>query len=258
MLKDGLIRCVIVVFLLCRAVDAAAQEEITVAIGEWAPFMSESYPDYGVVPHIISEIYQKAGVKVVYGFFPWKRSYTLVQRGEWHASAIWGKTLERETDCYFSDAVYTGEIVLFYRKNNPVVWTGLKEDIQGLTIGLPLGSAKAKPLEEAEKEGMVSYDVGVDHILVFRKLLAGRFDALDENKAVGLFNLQSQFTAQEREKIGHTDPVESWPYHMIFSRKSNASSRFMEIFNAGLSELKQSGRLDEIWEAFYRGEFTAP
>ncbi|WP_020410556.1 substrate-binding periplasmic protein [Hahella ganghwensis] len=255
------VNCVIrfiFVTLMWAPTMGAAQEQmnIKIAIGEWEPFISESYPHYGIVPHIISQIYKEAGVKVTYGFFPWNRSYSQVRDGDWHASAIWGKTPEREQDCLYSDVVYTGEIVLFYRKGEPISWDGDIEALRGLSIGLPLGSAKAKPLEEAESMGLITYDISVDHVLVFKKLLAGRFDALDENKAVGLYNLHTQFSAQEQNMVTYTAPLESWDYHMIFSRASKESRQYRELFNTGLRKMKEDGRFNWMWEAFYQGGYN--
>ncbi len=244
--------------LLWVSITCPAQEQdnINIAIGEWEPFISESYPHYGIIPHIISEIYRDAGITITYGFFPWKRSYAQVKDGKWHASAIWGRTPEREQDCLYSDVVYTGEIVLFFRKGEPVFWHGRVEDLKGLIIGLPLGSAKAQPLESAEERGLITYDISVDHVGVFKKLLAGRFNALDENKAVGLYNLRTQFSTKEQNMVDYTAPLESWDYHVIFSRTSEESRRFRDIFNTGLQKMKQDGRFNQMWEAFYRGDYN--
>jgi len=164
-----------------------AEEEIMVTIGEWSPFISRELPHYGIVSHVISEAFAESQIKVKYGFFPWKRSYHLVKSGEWHATAIWGKTEERINDFYFSDIIYTGEDVLFYLKDKPVKWKGDVNDLsdlKGLKIGLSLGSAIGSVMENAMKKGLVTYDVGGDKLAVFRKLLARRFDAVEEIKLI--------------------------------------------------------------------------
>jgi polar amino acid transport system substrate-binding protein len=250
------IKLMIIIFLLSVSSSVFAGEEIKITIGEWSPFISEELPHYGIVPHLISDIFNEAGVKVEYGFFPWARSSYLVKVGEWHASAIWGITEERKKHFNFSDVVYTGETVLFYHKDHPIVWTGNLEDLKGLRIGLILGAAKSNILKEAEKKGFITYDIGGDEVMTFLKLLEKRFHAIDKNKAVGLHAIQTRLSSEQRTKIGYTKPHELWDYHLIFSKKLKENEKFLEIFNKGLYKMKKNGRFDEMWKAFYRGEYN--
>ena len=250
------IKLMVIFFLLSSYSSVFAGEEIRITIGEWSPFISKELPHYGIVPHIISEIFNEAGVNVQYGFFPWARSSYLVKAGEWHASAIWGKTEEREKNFYFSDLVYTGETVLFYHKDHPIVWTGNLGDLKGLRIGLSLGAAKSNILKEAEKKGFITYDIGGDKVMTFFKLLEKRFHAIDNNKAVGLHLIQTRLLSEQRAKIGYTKPHELWDYNLIFSKKLKENEKFLEIFNRELDKMKKSGRFDEMWQAFYNGEYS--
>ena len=68
------IKLMVIFFLLGCYSSVFAGEEIKITIGEWSPFISKELPHYGIVPHIISEIFNEAGVNVQYGFFPWARS----------------------------------------------------------------------------------------------------------------------------------------------------------------------------------------
>jgi polar amino acid transport system substrate-binding protein len=193
---------------------------------------------------------------VSYGFFPWNRSYTYVESGEWNASAIWGKTEEREAHCLFSDVLYSGESVLFFLKNKPLTWTGNTSDIKGLKIGLPLGSAKGKLLEKAETDGLVTYDIGGDQVGIYKKLLAQHIDAVDETKSIGWNIIQTNFSKDDIDKFDCTTPYETWDYSVIFSKEIDRNNYYLKIFNEGLQEMKQNGRFDAIWEAFYRGEYN--
>ena len=157
--------------LVCYS-SVVAADEIKITIGDWSPFMGEKLPHYGIVPHLISEIFEKGGVKVKYGFFPWKRSEQYVKLGKWHATAIWGKTEEREKYHDFSDVVYIGETVLFYHKDHPVNWTGNLENLKGLRVGIKRGSAPSVFLKEAEKKGLDQLDIGAKTTLIsFHKIL---------------------------------------------------------------------------------------
>ncbi|MGI0119349.1 substrate-binding periplasmic protein [Zooshikella sp. RANM57] len=234
--------------------------EVKITIGEWQPFIGKKLPGYGVVPHIITEIFSKYDIQVVYGFYPWSRSYKYVQQGEWHASAIWGKTEERAKDCYFSDVVYSGESVLFFLKDRPLAWSADRESLyklKNITIGLSRGSAKGELLKKAEQQGLIKYTIGADKVSTFRMLLAKRFDALDENKAVGLNIMYTQLTKQQRSQIRYTQNYEQWNYYLIFSKKIDKNIEFLALFNKGLEEIKKTGEYDKFWKDFERGKFSS-
>lgn len=251
------IKWMVLCFLLSCSSSVFAGEEIRITLGEWSPLIGEKLPHYGIVPHIVSEIFTEAGVNVKYGFFPWARSIFLVKGGEWHASAVWGKTEEREKDFYFSDeAIQTTETVLFYHKDHPIVWTGNLEDLKGASIGIPNGYGKARILQEAEKQGLITFDMAGDEAMNFRKLLFKRFHAMELNKDVGLYIMHTQLSSEQRAKIGYTKTIEFWPNYLILSKRLKENERFLDIFNTGFHKMKNSGRLDDMWEAFYRGEYN--
>ncbi len=251
------IKLLIIFFVLSYYSPVFATGEIKIAIGEWDPYMSEKLPHYGILVHIITETYKEVGINVKYGFFPWIRSYHLAKTGQWHTTGTWGKTEEREKDFYFSDAVHVGEIVLFYHKDHPIIWTGNLEDLKGLTIGLPAGYGKSVILKKAEKKGFIKYEIGLKEINVFRQLARKRFQAIDASKVAGLRLIETKLSPEERGKIGHTKPIEVWPYYMLFSKKLKENERFLELFNKGFRKMKKSGKIDKMWKAFYRGEYAS-
>ena len=247
-------RCLLSVLLLwaglCQPLHS--QEKIRIAIGEWPPFIGEALPHYGVVPQLINEACATQGVSVEYGFFPWKRAYTEVKQGRWQASAIWGRTPEREADCLFSAVVYSDEVVQFYDREKPINWNGslaATEQLKGLRIGIPLGSAKQPVLEQAEQRGWVRYEASGDELINLRKLAAGRIDAVDIVKGSGSHMLK-QLSPQERAHLTTTQTYDTWDYHLIFSRQLPESERLQQLFDQGLRELKASGRYAQLWQPF--------
>lgn len=250
-------RRALVLAMLCLLAPSAtrAEERLRIAIGEWPPFISASQPGNGVIIQLIDEAFASQGITVEYGFFPWKRAYEEVRRGRWQASAVWGKTAERERECWFSDVVYRDEVVLFYNKARPLQWDGSLEQAQstlrGKRIGLPLGSAKSAVLIEAEHRGWVSYEIGGDELANLRKLAAGRIDAVDIVKGSGIYLINRRLSPQERDSLTSTAPLQHWEYHLIFSRQLEDNRRYLELFNRGLAQLRRSGRQAAIWSAFY-------
>jgi len=254
-------RLLLTLLLLCLYLPAVAEPRLRIAIGEWPPFISQQLPSYGVVPQLISEAFASQGVQVEYGFFPWKRAYEEVRQGRWQASAIWGRTPEREAECLFSDLVHRDEVVLFHRHDKPVDWDGSLADAQrlgGLRIGLPLGSAKMPVLEQAEQHGWVQYEIGGDELINLRKLAAGRIDAVDIVKGSGS-HVMTRLQPEERARLTSTQAYQYWDYHLILSRQLPDSEHYLQLFNQGLHQLEASGRLQQIWQAFYQpGSDPAP
>lgn len=242
--------------LALLAPHVPAAERIRIAIGEWSPFIGAELPGNGVIARLVSEVFALQGIAVEYGFFPWKRAYEEVRRGRWQASAVWGRTAERERECWFSQVVYSDEVVLFYNKARPLQWNGDPTDLQslhGLRIGLPLGSAKSQQLAEAERRGLVKYQIGGDELSNLRMLAAGRIDALDIIHGSASYLIRTRLSREERERLASSPSLSRWDYHLILSRQDEHSPRYLALFDQGLAQLRRSGRYEQIWAEFRQG-----
>jgi len=67
-----MLRKLIFTSLLLTGIGAQAQE-ITLANGEWAPYMSKNLKQAGYMSHIVTEAFAEEGITVKYVFLPWKR-----------------------------------------------------------------------------------------------------------------------------------------------------------------------------------------
>ncbi len=225
------------------------QERIRIVLGEWAPMLGAALPHCGVVAQLIEEIFAAAGLAVDFEFRPWQRAFAQVRNGQSHASALWGRTPEREAVCDFSETLFSDELVLFFRKDKPLTWDGKTDNLaalRGLTIGLPLGSAKAEPLAQAEQRGELRFQASGDELSNLHKLLVGRFDAVDLSRTVGNHLLQQRFSSAERELISHTPNYLQWHYRLMFSRKPAEHTRYLALFDQGLKRFKANGRYQEL------------
>ncbi|BCG24345.1 ABC transporter substrate-binding protein [Pseudomonas tohonis] len=246
-------RVLLLICLLALARPLFAEGHIRIAIGEWPPLISASQPGNGVIPTLISEAFATQGITVEYGFFPWKRAFEEVRQGRWQASAVWGRSPEREACCLFSERVYSDEVVLFYNRAKPVHWDGSAvgvEQLRGLTIGLPLGSAKTPLLEEAERRGLLKYEAGGDETGNLRKLAAGRIDAVDMVKGTGQWLISQRLDADEAARLATTAPLQRWDYHLLFASQPADNRRYLEAFDKGLATLRANGREAELWRRF--------
>ena len=232
-----------------------AEEVIRITTGEHSPYLSENLKYNGVGLRIIREAFALEGVKVEYGFFPWKRSYKLAKQGEWDASATWGYNIERDHDFYLSDPLYPATAAFFHLKSYKFHWNTL-DDLKGIFIGATQTYAYTPEFLEAIKKQSLNIELISSDETNLRKLLKGRIDIFPLNIDVAYALLASKFTQHERESITyHPRPLYSIYTHVIFSKKIKKNIRMRELFNKGLKRLKESGKLDQYLKESKRVDY---
>lgn len=238
--------CTVLLILLTFFPEAGKGETLVVraAIGEWPPFFAESLPYYGFVSRIVSEAYGFEGYAVEYGFFPWARSLSLVEQGEWDAAPIWYPSGERLKTLVASDTVLTIEMSFFYLRDHPFDWETV-DDLRELRIGTVIGYSYGESFDAAIHEGRLKVEAARSEAFNLRKLLAGRLDVAPMETFVGHELLRTEFTLEERARIAHhPKPVGVFPHAVLFAR--SADPGLVEAFNRGLRKLHESGSFDAI------------
>jgi polar amino acid transport system substrate-binding protein len=236
----------LLLFFLINISTAFSEEKINITNGEWPPYLSEKLTNYGTASQIVTEAFLAVGIRVNYGFFPWKRSYKYAKEGKgegktWHGSVVWVHTEERAKSFDYSDVVIEDSEVLFYLKEKPLKWDSIN-DLTGKKIG---GTAHTTyPLfEKAENDGKLVLQRAGNYDTLFNRLLSGRIDAIPQVKRVGQYFLQKNFVAEDQEKITFSPTViQNSKYHLIFSKQLPENQKFLTLFNEGLVKLKKSGK----------------
>lgn len=210
------------------------QDSVSVALGEWPPFIGEDLPGFGSISRIVNTAFESQGVQVKNGFFPWKRSFDLTRIADWDATAVWVRSPERERRFLYSNPVMISHNVLFYRKDHPFDWKTL-EDLEGLVIGGSTGYYYGSVLETGEKLGTFRMERIPDETANFKKLLIGRVDLVVANKEVGYFLINSALDKSQRDAITHhPKSVHLTSYHLIVGKKNPRAQSIMRLFNQGL------------------------
>ena len=241
--------------LLCIGASGFAQETIRIATGEYPPFLSEELKYHGVGIRVITEAFALEGVRVEYGWFPWKRAYELMKSGAWDCTGTWRKTPDREKDGYFSDPLYPTAFTFFHRKDFRFDWKSM-DDLGGLFIGATIGYGYGQAFGDAEKWGSINVERVPTDLQNFRKLLAGRIHLFPINPDVGYDLLSQGFTPQEAELITHHPrPLLSAHTNLVFSRKVERNRRMVILFNRGLKQLRESGKIAQYFRESRQGEY---
>lgn len=211
--------------------------------GHWPPYMENKPPHFGVISRIVTLAFAKKDIPVTYGFFPWSRARMLAEKGLWNGSVAWTCRPALLKRFYFSDAIVAHNYALFHRTSMDFDWEEVK-DLESYRIGLTQDYNYGGEFEEAVAAGTISADVTTSDESNFRKLAAGRIDLFPMEPAVGMGMLKKLGLS---DKITfHTTPLQSDYLYLILSKRVPESERYLREFNEGLSELRESGKLEEL------------
>ncbi|MCP4020327.1 MAG: amino acid ABC transporter substrate-binding protein [Desulfobacteraceae bacterium] len=246
--------CVLIV--LITPPDLVAEESIILGNGEWKPFHSKNLKHYGVASHIVTEAFALMKVKVKYKFFPWKRALLTAKEGKIDGVIPWARTPETIKYFILSEEVYAGRWVFFHLKKYPFAWETL-EDLKGIKIGGVLGSLYGEEFIAAEKAGIIKVHRIPRDTQLFPMLLLERIQIFPQDLNVGYEMLQEDLKPGKIQLVTH-HPKEMrppTPYYLILSKKIKRNKRMIELFNKGLKQLENSGKITEFMEASRRGEY---
>jgi polar amino acid transport system substrate-binding protein len=227
--------------IACSAAQGA--EVARLAIGEWPPYTSEQDPGGKVAEAIVTAAFRQEGVAVSYGYFPWKRSLSLVEGGQYDGTFPWNSTPERVARFVVNVVPILGdEGVFFHLKGTAFSWNTL-EDLKRYRVGVTLGFKQEKTYAE---HGIQADPVATEE-QNFRKMLAGRIDVYETSRRVGYYLVHRLFKPEQARLFTH-DPkvVEANAYHVLFTRRSPRGKALAARFDAGLRKLMRSGEYQRI------------
>ena len=242
------------IFLNVYVYSVNAEETIRITNGEWGPLLSEYSYEYGVASHIVTEAFKAVGVKVEWGFFPWKRAFIIAKEGEWDASAVWKRSKERENDFLFSAPVVSEEGVFFHLKDFKFDWTDM-DSLKKYKIGIT-AMYDYQDLTKAIKDKKLSvFEVSSDE-KNYKLLLRNRIDIFPNNRIVGLNQLKN-LLGKDADKITyHKKRVYKSTLHLMISKQWPKRDKFLKLFNEGLEKVKTSGLYDKIIEDGKTGKYS--
>lgn len=227
------------------SLSLSASEKIIITNGEWEPYTSQKYKNYGPISQIVKEAFALQGVEVVYKFFPWKRAYYYVEKGIYDGSVGWSKTPKREKIFIYPKMfILPTETVFIYLKNTNFKWEGDVNIFKKYKLGTTLGYDYNGIIQKAIDEGKIKPDIGLDDLKNLKKLLLKRIDIFICDKAVALTLIKKYFSKEEQQKFTYEKKAYiTLPLYLIL-KKGNL--KLKEKFEKGLNQLIKSGRYDTI------------
>jgi polar amino acid transport system substrate-binding protein len=239
---------------LCARLQADPLPVVTIATGEWPPYISEHIKYQGVTTRIVAESFAAAGVKVQIRFFPWQRVTALVQSRAVDAAYAYSRSAERDRDFLFSQPVIVGENVFYHRKGKVFDWRRLA-DLGGERVAITEGYNYGAEFEQAARGHRFIVDPSVSDVDSFNKLLAGRVDLVLANRDLGDYILQTRFPTHQSEVIAHPRVLVTLENCLIVSRAHPRAQWLIDTFNRGLKVLQAQGKLQRYQQESRRGEY---
>ncbi|WP_019612886.1 substrate-binding periplasmic protein [Psychromonas ossibalaenae] len=178
------------VYLLAAAVSlpssADDNKELSFATQEFSPFSYEvGGVAHGPAVEIVKSACELADIKCRVTVLPWPRAQKYVSQGVINGFFPIGWSKEREARLYFSEPVMHTEYGFFARDNRNFNVAD-KLELSGLVIAVYGPSNTSRTLMELTKNvNGVKLDITPHDEFPFKKLSAGRVDAVYSNRLVG-------------------------------------------------------------------------
>ena len=235
---------------------------VRLATGEYPPYTSEHLPHFGVDAHLVSEAFALVGIKAVFEFLPWKRSFSNAKTGISDGTLPWAKRSGREIDFRYSNPVIEVDREYFYHlKSIPIAWDPKAKDyrqLRGRHFGAGVSANYGPAFQTAEAQGVILVTRTQTAMQNFKMLLRGRVDIVISKGRVGEFVLRNHFTTNEIDLLTRRPESAAAPSHdyLLISKRGPQPEYFLKSFNRGLERLRRSGRYEEIMENFENGAYA--
>ena len=222
-------------------------EKVSIAAGEYPPWLSSNTPNYGFIAQVITESFEASGYQTTFTFLPWKRAYAETKKGAYTATAYWYPSKEREISFIYSAALTNESTHFFYRKDSPLKKWRTLNDLKEYKIGATNGYTYTDEFWEASKKGSLMIDMAIRDELNMAKLIKGRIDIFPVEKNLGIHILLNNFKPHTVYQIDfHPKPLFRTTGHLLFPKINPDTVKLVTAFNSGLNKLRISGRHKEL------------
>jgi polar amino acid transport system substrate-binding protein len=242
LIRQGLVPALMA--LLFTATPCLAGSTLTLATGEWAPYVSENLPGKGFTTEIVQAACREAGLDVKLEFGTWSRASGRVEQDEIFAGYPYMPTEARAEFAWFSDPIAFSRNVLFYNKElNPGFRFKNVEQLKKYRVG---GMRGYFYVDTFKKAG-VDIDYTRKAVLSFKKLLHDRIDVFPSNELVGWSLVRKRFDKEKVSKLATSKkPLNEKKLTLMVSKDYPNARELMQRFNSGLAAIMESGEYQRI------------
>jgi polar amino acid transport system substrate-binding protein len=208
--------------------------------------VSEEHAD-GVVVRIMERLAEKLDIKLEMHLAPFARRLRWMETGEIDIMGGLLKRPQREAYIYFVSPPYVTENrkVFFVRKGEEHR-IACYEDLHGLIIGTKIHS---RYFPRFDKDGSLKKEAVGNVELNFKKLLAGRLDAVIYSNRSGYMKLMEMGIADQVSQASYVYKEDN-PVYIGISRQS-ALMKDRKRVGAILRQMIENGEIERIIESYY-------
>ncbi|AMC34036.1 substrate-binding periplasmic protein [Janthinobacterium sp. B9-8] len=240
-----------IAFLLLMISGISAQSaelRVRIASGEFQPYLSKSLQNEGFISKIIRAAFKQENVMVSIAYYPWKRSYDMVKKGEADLTPYWVKTPEREQLFILSDPIDIVQYGFFHLKENKITQLNFS-NLNKYKVGVSLGYSYGFAFDTARKKQQFIYDEAPSDEINIRKLIAKRIDLFTADKILGQYLIFTTLSPEEADKITFFPKnFAEEPVYLLISKKTPNGAEIADKFNKGLKKIKQNGEYQRIMQ----------
>lgn len=235
--------------LVVIAVQAFAAETLSVRADIWPPYNDEpksNKPGYMIM--VLMEIFLRQGYVLDYQTLAWDESIETVRKGQFNA--VIGASKDDAPDFIFpKESFGISDTAFFVKPGNPWKFNGI-DSLKKVRLGVIEGYAYDEALDAYinthKGTDKVVVSTGDDPMknLIFR-LENGHIDAIAEDTNVMMAALLSG-RAPLKGIVSAGSSKEKSELYIAFSPKNSKSKELAAKFDAGIKELRSSGKLKAI------------
>ncbi len=240
--------------LLCSNSSAATHPQVIRLVSdEWCPYTcSEHATNRGLMVDIVTEIMEPQGFLIEYNVMPWSRAKNYVTNGRADV-ALGISKVTTDNLLVNNEALCFDETVLVWRRGEGKVYTGpeiLDESVVGVSDANVFdnnGELDEYILRRTTKRNkMVTLYEGDTPELLLRMLLGRHIDVFPENRQV-ISHLIKSGGHEARVELSLTGKGNNL---YVALSPSDRGQQYAEMIDAGILELKDSGRMQELLQKY--------
>jgi len=204
------------------AISATSATALRVVSFPYPPLMlaDARHMPAGPMVELVTQVFQRMGQPVTIDMLPLARALLQMETGMADAMFTVKKTPERDVTYLFSsEPVLQQDYVFFTLRDTPLLFRGDLAALADTSIGVVGSTSYGPRFDAAVKRGLLRrLETSSSHESNFRKLLAGRMQALICSRVVGLALVQ-QLQAGARVRISGP-VVDTTHSYLMFNRRT--------------------------------------
>jgi len=242
MTKNIVVRLVLCVLMLGIWVGGAVAAEKVCFDQENPPFMYQKGDSpAGLYPALIAEAFKRMDVPLTMECLPWNRALAGADAGEWGVGGIY-QNAERLKKYDYSEPIFAEKLMIFVLQGSEFAFSGVT-DLSGKTIGVMRGWSYGDDFDAAVAAGSITKDEVESDEMNFKKLIAGRLDALIATPETWA-GLQGELD-KDGKVVSLPTPMAENNTYLIFN-KSAGKTDLLTRFNETVAAMKADGTVEKL------------